>query len=501
MYQKKYLKYKRKYLELRNKLYGGASIESKLCSEGKFSIPNPIPDPTSEKKYRCVNFEEGWIKENIKIIPCLEETNRNLACNFISRRLKKLENCSDDKYSRFFNINRTKINKNRSICITNLWDKILSQVDNENTIKKNILITSHHHSISKRLLPFKNSIANCCLIRLYREYPRYIFVNQKHVQNNLIRNLDTNFNTVFFWNSSSDIETNNNPETIENHTIVKKTNRAVFSINGEYYVEVEIKPEINLKCEIISKGYKDKNKTYVENGGNLINLLKENLSKKFINRINKIFSESNIRNIYIVRHGNAFHNQGFFDDIKRPENSPLTPYGILQAFETGIFLNKHLIKENRSLLSKDIINTFYFMTSDLIRAELTMLIIIYIQYLNFNNYYLTQTNLKDTYNFNADNKNIDLQSIIKIIINISFKDIISDVVLKLKQETNFNFIKITYKYEGNDKELELNNKEYESRQTIWCNKSAKTDYYCPYNNIPHYSIELIKLFNEFFSKS
>ena len=89
--------------------------------------------------------------------------------------------------------------------------------------------------------------------------------------------------------------------------------------------------------------------------------------KELLNTFSDILSKTNMH-IYIIRHGNAFHNAplklGNRNPLQRPLDSCLTPLGILQAQKLGIALrNSNQIRENE--------HNFYC-SSYMNRAQLTI---------------------------------------------------------------------------------------------------------------------------------
>jgi len=133
----------------------------------------------------------------------------------------------------------------------------------------------------------------------------------------------------------------------------------------------------NVEIKCIFSGFPDKDGNYIEKGTTLhsgdtktfgfdnrgISQFKKELLKIF----KDILQQSNI-NIYIIRHGNAFHNAplklGNRNPLSRPLDSCLTPLGILQATQ----LAKSLRNANEI---KDDEHNFYC-SSYMNRAQLTI---------------------------------------------------------------------------------------------------------------------------------
>ena len=133
----------------------------------------------------------------------------------------------------------------------------------------------------------------------------------------------------------------------------------------------------NVEIKCIFEGFPDKDGNYIKKGTTLhggdektfgfdnkgISQFKSELLKIFKN----ILQQSNI-NIYIIRHGNAFHNAplklGNMNPLNRPLDSCLTPLGILQATQ----LAKSLHDTNE--INDDEHN--FFCSSYMNRAQLTI---------------------------------------------------------------------------------------------------------------------------------
>lgn len=142
---------------------------------------------------------------------------------------------------------------------------------------------------------------------------------------------------------------------------------------------IKIYFDINWKIKIIFKGYPDENKyIYLEEGninkysfGITLNL-NDSIIAEYLNRINnkKVC-------IFIIRHGNSFHNQpikinnrNLKSFIFRVYDSPLTPLGIYQTKKLKNFLI------DNSYLKVDNFNDNIFCASTLNRSQHTSLLLI-----------------------------------------------------------------------------------------------------------------------------
>ena len=157
--------------------------------------------------------------------------------------------------------------------------------------------------------------------------------------------------------------------------ILDKTNRINFANCCCIKISI-INNVVSIVC--LHGGYPDKHgQRYTtvgeidENGANNYGFLNHKIKhfKSWIILPNNLGSENIDIDIYIIRHGNAFHNAplklGNKNYFKRPLDSCLTPLGIYQAHDLANFLYKegHLDNENTSLI---------FCSSYMNRAQLTI---------------------------------------------------------------------------------------------------------------------------------